>query len=120
MTRHTIDWRIEADGAIRGTATCHEPEGADCRTYCAEFCDESMIECDDCAEYGHEEVVVRHCARCAAPIRTDLPCNMIEWIINGDGWQWSYSGPEVPLASGPIAFGWDGDTWVWFYVEVES
>jgi hypothetical protein len=117
---HHIAWTIEGDGAIRGTATCWEPEGADCRTYCVHLCEEALLECDNCDEYQHDEVEGRHCARCAAQIRGDNPCNPIEWIVNQDGWQWSYRGPEVPLASGPIEFDWDGDTWTWSYVEVES
>ena len=117
---HHIAWTIEEDLTIRGTATCHEPEGADCRTYCVHLCEEALLECDNCDEYQHDEVAGRHCARCAAPIRGDNPCNPIEWIVNQDGWQWSYRGPEATLASGPIVFNWDGDTWTWSYVQVES
>ena len=115
---HHIKWVIEEDLTIRGTATCHEPVGAQCRTVCEQGCEESLLECDNCDEYQHDYAEGRHCARCGAAIRGDLICNPIDAITHGDGWQWSYRGPEVPLASGPIVFDWDGDTWVWSYVGV--
>lgn len=93
---HTVEWRISSACWIDGTVTCHEPDTADCRTWCAEGCEE----------------------RCTAPgehrREPTGSCNLKDWLENGDLVE-CYAGPTATLVNGPVDISWDGDNYLWRY-----
>lgn len=113
MTGHTVAWTLKEYCAIEATFTCHEPEGASCREYCRGSCEDGVIVCDDCVEYGHEKRTDRHCAHCGTPIEP-CKCIKIEWMDN-DGALDCYAGPTVPLHDGPVEFVWQNGYFDWHY-----
>jgi hypothetical protein len=112
---HTIAWTLYDWGSVSGVVTCHEPQGAVCRSACQGWCD-TWRECDYCADTEHLPREGRHCAHCGMDIADTGACEAAEWIEN-DGADDTYQGPTVPLRDGPIEFTWHGDHLTWAYAE---
>jgi hypothetical protein len=94
MTDHEVTWRID-DGFVCGNLTCNAAEGAPCRRGCLEGCADI---CD------HEKGDVGYCLA-------------VEWIDATGDLSEAHTGKDQPLADGPVHVEWDGDGWLWTYVE---
>ena len=112
---HTIAWTLYDYGLVEGVVTCHEPEGAVCRSACEGAC-ETWSECDYCAETEHLPREGRHCADCGMGIYDTGACGVRVWAEN-DGANETYEGSTTPLRDGPIRWWWTCGYVAWAYAE---
>lgn len=99
-TPHRIDFtgcRLNEWDEPEPTFHCDAPEGAPCRTWCVDGCEET---CTD--REGHRWADIGE-------------CYVIEWLNIGDHYD-DYSG-STPLnnVSGPIVTEWQGECYSWEY-----
>lgn len=101
---HVLAVTISDEGVLDFRIKCTAPEGAECRLTCSEHCYEFGFE-------AHEHPLVDYGM-----------CLPLIYIENMDGVPESYSGPTVPLVSGPVVLTYhSGDYYVtWSYPDSDE
>ena len=98
---HTIKITVEPE-QVTGEFSCSAPVGADCRLGCGEQC-AAWLNGDPC---GHPRT------------HDEGFCLPITWLQEDDTyWYESYDGTLTTARSGPIVTRWDGDYYVWTYLD---
>jgi hypothetical protein len=103
---HRVDWLIDNAHDPYARFTCSAPVGAQCRSWCAEGCEE-FCEPDRTAS-----------GRLAGKHRWEDSgeCRIVTWLENGGTPGELYMGEDnEPVRSGPIETEWDGDAYLWQY-----
>lgn len=106
---HSVTWEHDGD-RIWGRIHCDADGTAACRSSCAEGCESWGDVSDDGTTHETSDGIVH-------AMRSHSYCNVVEQIANGDSLETYYDGPGVAVHDGPVLVSWDGDDYLWHYIE---